>query len=59
MSIIKKNITDHQLAKIIKDHSMTLRQDHLVSYYHNDNFTIEILVVFDNSNNTRSVYISE
>lgn len=56
MSIIKRKFTDHQLAKIIKDHDMKLRKDSLVNYYHNDNFTMEILIVFDNANNSKTIY---
>ncbi len=62
MTIKKSKITDHQLSQIIKGHDMKRNErqetEH-VNYYHNDNYTIEILVIFDNSNNTRSIYISE
>ena len=62
MTIKKSKITDHQLAQIIKNHNMTRnnrKETENVNYYHNDNYSIEILVIFDNSNNTRSIYISE
>jgi len=56
------NISDHKLAQIIKSHNMKRnerQETENINYYHNDNYTIEILVIFDNSNNTRSIYISE
>ncbi len=62
MTIQKSKITDHQLAQIIKGRDMKRndkKESENVNYYHNDNYTIEILVIFDNSNNTRSIYISE
>lgn len=62
MTIKKSNITDHELAKIIKYHDMKrneIKETDNVNYYANDNYTIEILVIYDNSNNKRTIYISE
>lgn len=62
MTIKKSNISDHKLAEIIKFHDMKRnerKETENINYYHNDNYTIEILVIFDNSNNKRTIYISE
>ena len=53
------NWTDHQLAKKIRKFNLNyeLKADGS-SYYYSDNYKMEIIVVFNNSENKRTIIYS-
>lgn len=52
--------SDHDLAKFIKDRDLSLLSaEGLVAYYANENYTTEILIIYNNSDNTRCIYLNE
>jgi hypothetical protein len=54
------NWSDHDLARVIKDHNLKLVVDkeNNTNYYHSENYVLEILVIFDNEKNTRKIIYS-
>ena len=62
MSLVETQLTDHELSKFIRDNKLTLQEVSSYgatgsNYYQNDNVSIELLVLFDNTNNTRKIFI--
>lgn len=57
------NMTDHQLAKFIKDNSLVLRSSEGCTlgtdYYNNNDLSVELLIVFNNSTMEKQIYIIE
>lgn len=52
----KINLTDHQLAAIVKKNNLKLTKKWGSNYYYNHNFSIELLVIFDNAKPSRNVF---
>ena len=55
-SPVKVTLTDHQLAEIVRKNQLKLNNSHGSNYYHNDNFSIELLIIFDNAKPARNVF---
>lgn len=50
------NWTDHQLAEKIKRYKLNHeKQTSGNCYYYSDNYKMEIIVIFNNSDNTRTI----
>jgi len=56
---IKVELTDHELAKIVRDGDLKLTKQLGSNYYYTANFSIELLVIFDNSKSSRNVYATK
>lgn len=56
-------MTDHQLAKFIKDNKLILRSSEGctlgANYYNNKDLSVELLIIFNNSTMEKQVYIVE
>lgn len=55
------NMTDHQIAKFIKANNLVLRSSEGctlgTNYYNNNDLSVELLIVFNNSTMEKQVYI--
>lgn len=60
MKIIKKNWSDQQLSRFILEHDLKLHQDlkMSVNYYYSGDYSIELLIFFDNEKTERTIYRS-
>lgn len=57
------NLTDHQIAELIKEKCLKIRSSEGVqlgtNYYNNDDFSFELLIVLDNKTMEKKVFTCE
>lgn len=57
------NLTDHQIEELIKEKGLKIRSSEGVqlgtNYYNNDDFSFELLIVFDNKTLEKKVFTCE
>ncbi|AFK66724.1 hypothetical protein COPG_00128 [Colwellia phage 9A] len=54
------NWSDHDIARLVHQHKLKLVIDKInnTNYYHSENYALEILIIFNNKDNTRQVIYS-
>jgi len=62
MSLVETQLTDHELSKFIRDNKLTLQEVSSYgatgsNYYSSADLSIELLVLFNNVDNTRKIFI--